>query len=567
MTEKEISSIFEEMEDYLLNSMSRNLKRHKKWEEDEGFNWDMWQSRQLESLNDYRKRNQQYVNKQSSNIKLKLNELLTTTNADASLKEESKILEAIQKGYKPKRIAKGLETSFFKSNDRKLNALFNNVNDDLNTAMSKMLNKASSEYSKIITKANTFASTGTMTIDQAVDMATKDFLSKGINCVTYSNGNNVNIVSYAEMAIRTANKKAYLQGEGAKRQEWGVSTILVSQYGACSPICLPLQGKVYIDDVYSGGKSDGKHPLLSEAIAAGLYHPNCKHSQTTYFEGITEIPTPLDAAQTSENSKAVATQRYNERQIRRYKRLEDNSLDSKNKEHYGERKRAWQKRQTELMKDYPDLRRNLKRESVRGVTGRDDVQDVAFNMLKKAREVEPNITSNVETAVKENGAKLYGKQWRLKTEQSLERKIRSDMLDGGITLDEVKTSIYDNVRYTSILNDETFVKQYDGIIESLQEKGYNLTRLKNTLGDENAMYRGVNALVKTKDDYIFELQFHTQESIKIKNEIHPLYEEFRLDATSLERKKELQTEMMKLSKSLKVSKDVKDIKNIDMRKR
>lgn len=43
-----------------------------------------------------------------------------------------------------------------------------------------------------------------------------------------------------------------------------------------------------IDDVWSGGsKKYGDYMLMSSAIAAGLYHPNCKDSHTTYFEGLT----------------------------------------------------------------------------------------------------------------------------------------------------------------------------------------------------------------------------------------------------------------------------------------
>ena len=37
--------------------------------------------------------------------------------------------------------------------------------------------------------------------------------------------------------------------------------------------------------VYSGGKK-GKYPLLSEAIKGGLFHPNCRHIQSTYYGDI-----------------------------------------------------------------------------------------------------------------------------------------------------------------------------------------------------------------------------------------------------------------------------------------
>ena len=41
-------------------------------------------------------------------------------------------------------------------------------------------------------------------------------------------------------------------------------------------MCAPFVGKVLIDDVWSGGRPDGKHMLMSTAIAKGLYHPRCK---------------------------------------------------------------------------------------------------------------------------------------------------------------------------------------------------------------------------------------------------------------------------------------------------
>jgi len=54
-------------------------------------------------------------------------------------------------------------------------------------------------------------------MNKAVDMATKEFLQKGITSIKYSNGHKVNIASYAEMALRTANHRSYLMGEGNRR--------------------------------------------------------------------------------------------------------------------------------------------------------------------------------------------------------------------------------------------------------------------------------------------------------------------------------------------------------------
>lgn len=111
------------------------------------------------------------------------------------------------------------------------------------------------------------------TVDGA-DMATRDFLKAGINCIEYANGSRHTVKDYARMAIQTASKRAYLTGEGEMRQSWGISTVIMNKRANACPKCLPFVGKVLIDDVWSGGDaSDGNYPLMSSAIAAGLYHP------------------------------------------------------------------------------------------------------------------------------------------------------------------------------------------------------------------------------------------------------------------------------------------------------
>lgn len=147
------------------------------------------------------------------------------------------------------------------------------------------------------------------------------------------------------MAIRTASKRAYLQGEGAKRQEWGVSTVIMNKRGNPCPQCRPFCGKVFIDDVWSGGKrSDGKWPLLSEAIAQGLYHPRCKDSHTTWFPEL-EQETPLSEAEERRQEAGYEQQQKvtgAERQADKYRRLEEYSLDSDNRKKYAQRAQVWE---------------------------------------------------------------------------------------------------------------------------------------------------------------------------------------------------------------------------------
>ena len=49
--------MFAELEIYLIQSFKRNLKRHKGWEKDEGFEWSAWQAEKLREINIFRRQN------------------------------------------------------------------------------------------------------------------------------------------------------------------------------------------------------------------------------------------------------------------------------------------------------------------------------------------------------------------------------------------------------------------------------------------------------------------------------------------------------------------------------
>ncbi len=340
----DVSKAFENIENELLESMTRNLKKHKAEETELGIEWTQWQAIQLEELQRFK---QEAAKKYGLEFKL-MNEKIRETIANASLQgasdEELNVLKALEKGYVLKR-ERGLSAGFFQTNQKRLDALMNAVEHDMKTAQTAVLRYANDQYRKVIFQSQVAASSGALTYEKAVDMATSDFLKKGINCITYSNGAVHNIVSYADMAIRTATKRAYLMGEGQKRQEWGVSTVILNKrFNAC-PLCMPFEGKVLIDDVWSGGTSkDGPYPLMSSAMAAGLYHPNCKDKHSTYFEGVSPKPESryykekpvIRERQLIENKLNHA-----QRQAKSYNRLAKNSLDAENQEKYRARATEW----------------------------------------------------------------------------------------------------------------------------------------------------------------------------------------------------------------------------------
>lgn len=345
----DVEEAFRAIENELLNSMMKNLSHHRAEETKEGYNWTSWQAEQLKALNIYKQKNSKKFNKQFRDINDKINKSILLHRKTGATDQEKEILEAIKKGAKLTHKAEStIEGAFFRINDRKLDALLNEVNGSMRRAETAMLRMANDQYRKAIFNAQVYFNTGAGTYEKAVDMATKDYLGRGINCIQYKNGARVNIASYAAMALRTANTRAYLQGEGAKRQEWGISTVVVHKRGLPYPKCANWTGKILIDDVWSGGKaSDGPYPLMSQAMAEGLYHPNCKDGHSTYFPGISDKPekvTKKEMKQAEIAEKQESRDNLIQRNIDKFDRLSNYSLDDENKKKYDIKKEQWKEK-------------------------------------------------------------------------------------------------------------------------------------------------------------------------------------------------------------------------------
>lgn len=353
MSDYNIKEAFERIENELIDSMMRNFSRHRAEETKEGYNWTQWQAEQLKSLEEYRKHNAKKFGKRFKTINSKVEEMIRTAKADGNASQEAEILEAVKDGFKaPKKPSAHSTAEFFKVNDRKLDALIKSTTDDLKRAETAVLRMSNDKYRKAIFNAQVAMNTGAVTYEKAVDIACKDMLNAGLNCVEYKNGARHTLSDYADMAVKTANKRAYLRGEGEKRAEWGVSLVVVnSRQGVC-PNCAKYIGKVFIDDVYSNGKkSDGNYPLLSTAIKNGLFHPRCKDSTSTYYPELDDLDAPLseDKIKELDRQRGIEEkQQYAQRQAERFDRRAEYSLDKDNKRIAQTRADEWHDRANTL---------------------------------------------------------------------------------------------------------------------------------------------------------------------------------------------------------------------------
>lgn len=353
----DLQGIWEAMEDDLIASYRRNMVRHTAEEVEAGFSWPQWQALKFQDLKRYEDDVagllKKYGGRSDRTVTRAMEDNFTTgiSHADGLLDDLD--------------VEVSSPVDFFRANERRLGALQTAIRNDMSDAKQAVLRMSDDVFRQTIYKAETFYSAGAATLWQAVDMASKDFLTRGLNCIEYSDGRRVNIASYAEMALRASSKKAYMVGEGRRSAEYGVTLCQVTQYNACSPTCQPWQGRNYIDDVYAGGQTgDGDYPLLSQAIAGGLFHPHCRHIKQPWYDGISEELQPIDGAEMGENYAAEQRQREIERYIRQYKRRMIGSLDPREYLRAKNKVQDWQQALRDHLADYPELRRNSARERV-----------------------------------------------------------------------------------------------------------------------------------------------------------------------------------------------------------
>lgn len=352
----------------MVSSLRRNLQRHKAEEIDAGFDWPAWQAEQLREIGRYRRENRSIMREYAPTIDAKTAELLMEQYEEGAADTGAEIAGL-----------KGSSDGFFAVDDHRIDSLVKEVNGKFYNAETSSLRLMDDVYRRTVSKTAIAASTGALTTYQAVDMATKDFLAAGITSVEYKDGRRVNVASYAEMALRTAALRSYLRGAAQRREAAGIDTVLVSQYGACSEICLPWQGRVYIDDVFGawhgeqmgqfGRSRDGKwYMLLSAAIDGGLFHPNCRHTLTTYIDGVSALPPRMDETQIRRNAALEAEQRAKEREVQKWKRMEEGALDPRDREQYAQQRLEAQRKLRTFVREHDDvLRRDYWREQTHGL--------------------------------------------------------------------------------------------------------------------------------------------------------------------------------------------------------
>lgn len=161
----------------------------------------------------------------------------------------------------------------------------------------------------------------------------------------------------------------------------------------------------------------------------------------------------------------------------------------------------------------------------------------AAELLERAGRAEKEVTPALTSLAEQRGLKMEGLDFRLKSEDSLTRKLA----------DTAPEDIRDALRYTMVGDPKDLASSVKTTLNALQDQGYEVLKVKNTF-KPGAPYKGVNTQIKSPDGQVFELQFHTPQSYNVKQNLsHELYEKMRVLADKDPHKAELAEKLVRMS--------------------
>ena len=344
---KDIMAIYADAEDKMLKAVAKRVAK--------GIKTEGWNEQKLQETQ-------------------KLNKELAKLIGDVKKLSNSKVSQGIIEAYKQGKLEvgdKGIHETILDELEIPMNLKMQVLaaNNLLNNASFQVLRNANDAYQKIMANATTGLLAGTDTRIQATQKMLNEFASKGITTFVDKAGRNWSLASYAEMCTRTVTAHAALQGHIDRQLEVGEDLVKVSSIGTTCPICMRWQGVVL-----SISGNSPKYHSVDEAKAAGLFHPNCKHTLGMYIpelddgtehEGKVEPMSQEEANKQYgvQRNKLIEKQRANERMIRYWKNRKALAITPEEKAKCDEKIKAWQYKNL-IHCEKNGLRRQYAREGV-----------------------------------------------------------------------------------------------------------------------------------------------------------------------------------------------------------
>jgi hypothetical protein len=204
------------------------------------------------------------------------------------------------------------------------------LTEELTAAAYRITRFADDAYRAAVAEAAARQVTAALAPHGAQEHAWRALTAQGVTGYTDRAGRNWNLATYTEMAVRTAAARAYRASQMDRMTQMGLLFWVVDGTGRPCPLCAPWEGKVLSSmapgTYQSGGRTVTVEATVEEATAAGLFHPNCRHTLAAYTPGATLLrPTPWTAHQEA-LYRASQRLRELERRVRAAKAQHDAAL-------------------------------------------------------------------------------------------------------------------------------------------------------------------------------------------------------------------------------------------------
>lgn len=180
---------------------------------------------------------------------------------------------------------------------------------------------------------------------------------------------------------------------------------------------------------------------------------------------------------------------------------------------------------------------------------------LAKGYRSRAESLEPKLTAMLSGLAQKLGGKMEGLGFRLKSTDSIARKIDKEVLEDKSlngSKEAAAANMGDIIRHTVSFGETDYEGGMSNMVEALKADGY-VVKVKNFWKDGDP-YQGVNINL-TKDGVKTELQFHTPESLSTKEKNHVDYETYRLPTTPKSVRAELFRKMTEAANRIPKPKD------------
>ena len=184
-----------------------------------------------------------------------------------------------------------------------------------------------------------------------------------------------------------------------------------------------------------------------------------------------------------------------------------------------------------------------------------EINKLLRGMLKYIKNKEKIITPLLKKIIHPNI--FFNLKNKFKKFKSLKKKFIKRCYVDSINNTIKNINIWDILRYTIILPFESYTEDVKNIINNIEKSIFKLILFKN-YWDSDDDYSGINSrfTIPSMKNIEIEIQFHTKDSIKVKEDIHKIYHEYKDPKTPYKIKCKLYNNMLEYFKKLPIPKNI-----------